>query len=823
MAYAVQSSFSAGELDPALHERTTLDKYQTGLRVLRNAFIGKTGRPISRLGFSFVKSTRQSNKKSILYAPPFSNYLLELTEQNLRVHTLSSEAIEDVTISNIFEADLPYVQFAPSNEFVYISCKGGKPLAKLYLGALNISDPLRDNRLQSTTEIFHVPLGPSVSSVNLGTGHDVEYKVTFVANGQESTQSLTIGTGTTKLPIAVAEKNTLTVTVTMVAPWNTIEPTEVRVYRRPKDGQAFGFIGSSSTKTGTGPYTFTFIDYGQASDYTHLPPIYDISIENPTTRPSGNRANPPPLYVRPKACCVYQQRLIMGGDEENLEAMYASRPAYHNNFLRDYPLSADSSLTFKSGTTGKAEVLRMVDNGGLLVFTTVGIYQHIGALNPANVSLEKKGNWTIEETIPPLEVPGGLLFVDKSTNTVRNLIFSNEAGGFPGEEVSIFSNHLFVNKKIVSWAFQDGDTPLVWVVMNDGSLLSLTYQREHKMQAWAHHDSDKAFFESVTVSKNLQGKSTVYFIVKRGDNRYIERVTDRFVADLKQYVGMDSAISIGGVTLKALSGGATFNIYPVTPDDWDGPLSLQCDLAAFTNTADNGAAGSIFRFFDKDGSAIDLKVTTFISFTEVIVDVVNGLEFPSEQNLNIAIYKTYNVITGLDHLDGKSVSVLADGYVIASPLNTIEQLPEIIVAGGSITLPADIRGAFIHIGLPFASDGETLDIDTVEQKPTLLESIIVNKVYAKVHKTRGLYFGPKLPDDDTVTGMEDPEVREENLEYGIIGNAPIKPYTKRMEITIENDWDSKGRVAWRSVDPLPYEILSMIPDVTVMRGNESSL
>ena len=47
MAYKPQSSFAAGEFDPALHERTTLEKYRSGLSKARGIHIAKTGRILS--------------------------------------------------------------------------------------------------------------------------------------------------------------------------------------------------------------------------------------------------------------------------------------------------------------------------------------------------------------------------------------------------------------------------------------------------------------------------------------------------------------------------------------------------------------------------------------------------------------------------------------------------------------------------------------------------------------------------------------------------------------------------------------------------------
>jgi hypothetical protein len=173
-------------------------------------------------------------------------------------------------------------------------------------------------------------------------------------------------------------------------------------------------------------------------------------------------------------------------------------------------------------------------------------------------------------------------------------------------------------------------------------------------------------------------------------------------------------------------------------------------------------------------------------------------------------------LTGLNHLNGFDVSVFVDGHVEGSPLNE-EYTTTYTVSGGSITLNDSRRGAIITVGLPYAVDIETLDVDTVEQKPTLLESKLASRVFLKVFNSRGLYAGSEFPDADMNTGMADIESRVEEDDTDFLGNAAQQPYTRRVELSIPGDWDSNGRICLRQVDPLPFEILSIIPDLDIYR------
>ena len=69
-------------------------------------------------------------------------------------------------------------------------------------------------------------------------------------------------------------------------------------------------------------------------------------------------------------------------------------------------------------------------------------------------------------------------------------------------EVSVFSEHLFRDKLIKSWAFEDGSVPLLWVVFNDGTYATFTYERDQQMRAWTRHDSgnDIEFVTSINLN-----------------------------------------------------------------------------------------------------------------------------------------------------------------------------------------------------------------------------------------------------------------------------------------------------------------------------------
>lgn len=946
MAIKPIPSFSSGELDPALHERTTLQKYSTGLKTGRNVVVGKTGRLASRPGRKWYQRAKLNDRKVLIHAMSHNGSYLEWGHEYVRVYNLeTNEMIVDLAHA-FTEDDLDFIQFADLGFYkVMIFRIDEQPLI------LDL-EPSTPEFIDSGLEYFNRSVGPdfvSVTETGGSTGYRVEYAVTAVVDGRESYEAFSTAfdsVTTFNLPLTAAQK------ITLVLDYDTADlrdvlgsgtvmdrVTELRVYRRPYLGGAYGYIGSTSASAIAGlAARFTFEDFGQEADYTHSPPQFLRSYPDIRLDVDGIH------ILDAKTGTVYQQRLILSRGEK----IVASRTGYYENFTRDYPYNDDSALNFKAGSNGYAEVLRLIDNDGLVAFTSQGVFVSLGALSTENLGLDKKGNWVIDDRVPPIAIPGGVLFVDSLTNSVRELRWSLENGSYIGEELSVFSDHLFKGNRVKSWAFQDGDFPLLWVVFVDGTFASFTYEDEHKMRAWTRHDSGTGI-EYVASTRNggvylqgssaeLRSKGEVIFVTNFNGVRHIELGVPRYVsadvldddseADMGESIAAmdamaswkhlinddltDDDITVSPVTPGEWSGeltiacdddavfpspgaGAvgevlrwfhpvdktaidlevtarasdnsitvmpstefpleyasnprlyltkatfeldatlssplsahvvddTYTLTPVTPGEWGGPLTLACvDDAMFTIASGRGRVGHQY-YFNNNGWIIYLTVTARASDNSITVQPSE--EFPSASATNPALYSGIAVNFSLQHLEDEEIAIVADGHVLASPNNDVDNYATVVVENGSVTLPSSRRAAIVHFGLPYAMDIETLDIDTVEQRPVLIESKTVNKVYVRTHQSRGLFVGHRFPEMDKVKGQPesaaqmvklDEYVVDYDEENPIIGNRYDQPTSRRYEVMLPGDWKSQGRICLRQVDPIHFEILSIIPDIDDQR------
>jgi hypothetical protein len=147
-------------------------------------------------------------------------------------------------------------------------------------------------------------------------------------------------------------------------------------------------------------------------------------------------------------------------------------------------------------------------------------------------------------------------------------------------------------------------------------------------------------------------------------------------------------------------------------------------------------------------------------------------------------------ISGLWHLVGKEVQILADGAV--QPTQTVS-------ASGSVTL--EQASSKVHIGLGYNADIETLPLAFETQAFAQALRKNINKVHLRVHRSSGVFVGPSF---DRLT-----EAKQRTGEnYG----TPPAFVTGVIPLTILPSWNNDGTICVRQSNPLPLTILGLVPE-----------
>jgi hypothetical protein len=148
------------------------------------------------------------------------------------------------------------------------------------------------------------------------------------------------------------------------------------------------------------------------------------------------------------------------------------------------------------------------------------------------------------------------------------------------------------------------------------------------------------------------------------------------------------------------------------------------------------------------------------------------------------------VISGLDHLEGESVAVLADGATH----------PNETVASGAITL--DRSSLVVQAGLPFTSTLEPMRIEAGAQDGTSQgKTKRVHEIVIRLYKTLGLQVGPDSSNLDTISFRSTGDDMDEYV--------PL--FTGDKIIPFNSGYDRDGLIRIVSDQPLPVTVLAIMP------------
>ena len=149
-------------------------------------------------------------------------------------------------------------------------------------------------------------------------------------------------------------------------------------------------------------------------------------------------------------------------------------------------------------------------------------------------------------------------------------------------------------------------------------------------------------------------------------------------------------------------------------------------------------------------------------------------------------------ITGLEHLEGMEVAILANGFV----------LPRQVVTGGKIVL-SNPRSK-VHVGLPIEALFKSLPVEINGQDGTYLSrKKRISKVMIMFLESRGGTYGLNEANMD--------EMKWRSTENW---GEPIHLYTGKKEIIMPAaSFGETIQIVVRQDDPLPLTVLSMVPEI----------
>lgn len=773
MANIPQRSFASGELCPALYSRTDVAKYASGLRTCRNHIVQPTGGANQRPGFDYCGEVRSSNAAVRLIKFVFNNtqaYVLEFGNLYVRVWQNGARVGTVEVTTPYLTAELPDINYVQSADVMTL---------------VHRSHPVQELRRVSQfvwtlTAVSFVTAQAAPTNVDntpgiLGPGRTLLYVVTAI---NETTGEESLG--------ADADQPSLHMP-------SDVQPDVLTWTAAAGAGSYNVYVGIDGATPGliANVTTANFANTGLTPDYSQNPPEAFTGFAV-----AGDY---------PGVVGFYQQRQLYANTTNEPEKVWCSRAGSYKNFNTTFPLQDDDPVVFVLSNSEVTEVRHLLDLGKLVVGTEGAEWliegDANGNLTPFTINA-RVGSYNGCSQLLPVKVGNSVLYLQGLGNKILELKSNIQYGyyTFTGKDVTVFSSHLFNGYSIDDWDYAQIPGYVTWAIRSDGVLLGFTYLDDQQLSAWHRHDTD-GFFENVCVIPE-GGEHRLYVAVRRTINgatrRYIERLRPLDLGTIEEASYLDSALEYDG--RDAGSGGDTITL---TGSGWapGDPLTATGSLVTEFSTAQTGDA----RFLrNAAGDLIVATIQTVLTATTATVFVDDDVPTDMQAVAITDWDRAVKFVGGLTHLEGETVAVFADNLVVGSPNNPA--VTTYTVTSGLLAL--DQAYAHIRVGLPYLADLETLDIDT-PQGPSIKESnIAVTRVGLWLEASRGCWMGRTAPTGtNAVEGLRELKIRSSS-------QTPADPnplVTDFVKQDIQGAWNQNGRIFIRQVDPVPLNVLAVIP------------
>lgn len=754
-AEASYPDFSGGEISPRMYGRFDAKVFYSGARRVENFITQITGPAYFRTGTMFAAKTA-GNNPAFLWVFRFTDalsFVLEFTNLKVRFYrnngrvTETAQAITGITKAN--------------------------PAVVTYSGADNYSngDSIFITGVVGMTEVN----GREFTVANVNTGAN-----TFELSGVDSTGYTTYTSG-----------GEVAVITEVTTPWTTADLFDLKFAQKGVDL----YIVHPSYN----PRKLTYSS----------PTSWAISSHSPTglTLSSGNY---------PSAVTFYEQRLVYAGSTNKPQTVWMSKSADPDNFTTG--TAADDGIQYT--IAGDGSTIRWL--AGTDKFLAVGTFSDVlkvtggidDVITPSSISVKPSNAYGCAN-VNPIGRNNELFYMQRNNLILRSFEYDFQNDGYLAVDRNTVADHI-TSSGVTQIAFQETRPNILWAVKNNGDLIGMTVEQQEGISGWHRHNTDGTF-TSLASTPRSTNYDQLWACVKRtvdgSDEYHIEYFADEITLPRrdeyltgdesaddsvwenlifesgKSYIYVDSALTYDG-TIYGANASAT-----MTPAATTGTGITFTASAAVFSASDVGR--EIWRKSVTGEETGRAEITGYTSSTVVTCTILEDFDATTAIPAG-EWYLTADEVSGLDHLEGKTVSIISDGG----------QHPQRTVTDGAVTL--DGQASVVHVGLPYTGYLETNDLEAGGQSgPAQTKKKVVYRVGIRFLDTLYARFGTNY------YKLRQIEQRTANMRMDrpplLFTGDVVENYANEAVGKYEAGWKREKRVIISQDQPFPCNVQLVMP------------
>jgi len=755
MPEMIQRSFTKGELAPGLHARADLRLYALGLASLRNFFVHPEGGTSTRAGYAWTGEIKD-NSATFRFLPFSFNteqtYVLEFTDLAMRVIMDGGYVTE--TAQNVVSVTLG------ATTTVEVTGHGYSNGDQVYLSGLGGTVELNNGWF-------------TVASVSTET---------FVLSGVDSTGYTAFTSGGTAAKL-----------YTVVSPYAEADIANIK-YTQSADVMTLtcaGYDPTELTRTGHTSWTFSTISFA--------PTISAPTGLSATGGGSGCGSN-----------SKTYEYVVTAVDEDGNESVASSPVSVTNNSLSEtcyvtISWSAVTGADYYNVYKAESEVSDVYGWIGKSTTTSHKDYNIAPTVDDAP-PVDRQPFTGADDKPTTVNYYQQRILYAATTNKPQT-VYGSQSGNYHSMRVSVPTK----DDDAITFTIASQKVNEVRHIVALDALLLLTSGGEWKV---TEGQDDVLTPSSVGVKpQSYYGASDVQPVVVGDSAVYIQergsRVRDiAYTFESDTYTGSDLSI-----LAQHLFEGYTITEMAYAQEPYSQLFLLRSDGKVLGCTYHREHEVVAWYLFETSGTVKTLAVigegqvdVLYLGVERTIGGVTKRYTermaprawSAAEDAFCVDCGSTYDgtattTISGLRHLEGETVTALADGNVVRN----------LTVTDGKVTLPNS--ASKVHIGLDYTSYLQTLPIDVNAQDTVLRgKQKSVSSVVFTFLNSRGGWVGTDS------TNKFEIKSRYEADDYDEI---ELRSYDR--EVSMYATWNQDGQVYFEQTDPLPVTVLAIAPEVSI--------
>lgn len=534
----IKNNFSAGELSPYLTTRTDIQQYANGARQLRNVIPLVEGGVKSRPGTYFKSVFAGALRLIPFVVNSDKTYLLILKASQIVVYDPRTYSIIETLASPYTAAQVNDVQFVQYRYSMFMTH------SQVPVYRFRCSEDYT-NWEMAVFSFVHPPLDDesarSPYRKGAPSGKDLGTTITFTLNAVSDWTSLVdyikgdVVNYLGKLYQALLPSTNKPPSLNPDY-WIEVDSAGAAIFTTADIGSYIDVNGGiiKITRLNSPEEVLGEVVKALESDTVAIERSWTI------TPPAFNATN-----GYPRCVTFFKQRLVLANTKISPNKIWFSAVAGNSNFLETTEDADAFSVVSASGLSNS--ILFLEATRGVVCLTSGGEYMisSDGALTPTSVEINEHTSYGAYPLTRPCRVGNELLFVQRGGERLRALSYRYEVDGLVSPEISVLASHIGEDHGgIDEITYQQEPESLVWCKLGDGSVASITFNRDQEVLAWAQHDFSGSAISICSLPTKL-GSDQCFMLINRNGTTCLEEIHELANMDSQRSVNIiDNSVSV---------------------------------------------------------------------------------------------------------------------------------------------------------------------------------------------------------------------------------------------------------------------------------------